>query len=80
MPPLKNPAIYTPVKQTMHITSFPGIRDFKLKWLSLKLIRKENMITNKPIKLDVSSIEEKPRKSEAVLPDKLMKAEHMLPA
>lgn len=38
------------------------------------------MNTNKPIELNVSSIEEKPEKVKPVYPDKLMKAEHMLPA
>lgn len=64
----------------MHITSLSGIRDFKLRWLSLKLIRRKNMNTNKPIELNVSSIEEKPEKVKPFYPDKLMKAEHMLPA
>lgn len=38
------------------------------------------MNTNKPIKLNISSIEEKPEKVKPINPDKLMKTEHMLPA
>lgn len=38
------------------------------------------MNTNKPIKLNVFSIEEKPEKVKPFYPDKLMKTEHMLTA